>query len=142
MRPFRYTRDEERSLLESSFEPHGDGYVFYRHHWARGIPVSAEERAEYLRPPIDGSRRSFYRKIERRAPVTPRRPWLRSQAATLRAMPAGVAIGLVAVGGLTLERSDDFAVPGLAWLLFVAGAMALGYGSLALAVRLWFLARA
>ena len=142
MRPFRYTRGEERSLLDSSFEPHGDGFVFYRHHWARGIPVSAEEREDYLRPPIDGSRRRFYRKIEGRAPVAPRRPWPRSQAATLRAIPAGVAIGLVTVGALMLERSGGFADPGLAWLLIIAGAMSLGYGSLALAVRIWFRARA
>jgi hypothetical protein len=142
MRPFRYTRDEERSFLASSFEPHGDGYVFYRHHFAPGIPVTTEERAEYLRPPIDGSRTAFYRKIEGRAPVAPRRPWLRSQAATLRAIPPGVSIGLVAVGGMMLARSGGFADPGLGWLLRVAGSMALGYGTLALVARLWSRARA
>lgn len=142
MRPFRYTREEERGFLGSSFEPYGDGYVFYRHHWARGIPVTAAERSEYLRPSLEGSRTAFYRKIEGRAPVVPRRPWLRSQAATLRSIPAGISIGLMAVGGLMLARSGGFADPGLAWLLLVAGAMALGYGSLALAARLWSRARA
>jgi len=30
MRFFRYTRGEERQFLDTSFEPTGDGYAFYR----------------------------------------------------------------------------------------------------------------
>ena len=75
MRLFRYTRGEERAFLATSFERNGDGYAFYRHHLARGIPVTAEELESYLRPPLDGSRimawllppglRSPYLSIER-----------------------------------------------------------------------------
>ncbi len=60
---FRATRGGERHLLDSSFGPDGDGYVFYRHHLARGIPVTAAERESYLRPPLGGSRRDFYQAI-------------------------------------------------------------------------------
>ena len=136
MRLFRYTRAEERGFLDSSFEPHGDGFVFYRHHWAPGVPVTAQEREEYLRPPIDGSRANFYDRIRGRAPVVPRRPWLRSHAATLRGVPAAFGFGLMLLGGGMIWRGRDFEDPALRRPLFVAGAMGLAYGAQVLAVRL------
>lgn len=137
MRLFRYTRGEERHFLGSSFEPHGDGFVFYRHHWAPGVPVSAEEKEEYLRPPLDGSRNAFYGRIRGRAPVVPRRPWLRSHAATLTGIPAAFGFGLVLLGAWMTWRGLGFAEPAPRWLLLVAGAMGVAYGAQVLAVRLW-----
>ncbi len=135
MRFFRYTRGEERAFLDSSFEPHGDGYAFYRHHWARGIPVTAEEREAYLRPPLDGSRRDFHEAIRGRAAVLPRRSWLRSQQATLAAIPTGFGWGLILLGAMLVSRGAGFEPP-LRWLLTGAGLLGAAYGALVLAVRL------
>lgn len=134
-RLFRYTRGEERSFLDSSFEPHGDGYAFYRHHFARGIAVTAAEREACLRPPLDGSRRDFYEAIRDREAVLPRRSWWRSQRATLAAIPAGFGLGLVLLGAILIWRGAGFDG---ALGRFLAGSGLLGgaYGLLVLAVRL------
>ncbi len=136
MRLFRYTRGEERAALDSSFERHGDGYAFYRHHLARGIPVTAAERETYLRPPLDGSRRDFYEAIRGRPATLPRRGWWRSQRATLGAIPAGFGFGLVLLGATLFWRADVMDEPPLRWLLLTAGVMGMAYGGLVLAVRL------
>lgn len=134
MRFFRYTRGEERHFLDSSFEPNGDGWAFYRHHFARGIPVSAEEREAYLRPPLDGSRRAFYDAIRGREAVLPRRSWWRSQRLTLAGIPAGFGFGLVLLGAGLMWRGAEFEGP-LRWLLAGAGGLGAVYGALVLAVR-------
>jgi hypothetical protein len=135
MRVFRYTRGEERHFLDSSFEPSGDGYAFYRHHLARGVPVTAAEREAYLRPPLDGSRRDFYEAIRNRPASLPRRSWRRSQRATLAGIPAGFGWGLLVVGAMLVWRGGGFE-PQLRWLLVGAGALGILYGALVLAVRL------
>lgn len=132
---FRYTRGEERDFLDTSFEPHGDGYAFYRHHFARGIPVTAAEREAYLRPPLDGSRQEFYDAIRGRPASLPRRSWWRSQRLTLAGIPAGFGFGLVLVGAMLLWRGAGFEPP-LRWLLMGAGGLGAAYGALVLAVRL------
>lgn len=135
-RLFRTTRGEERHFLESSFEPSGDGFAFYRHHLARGVAVTAEEREAYLSAPLDGSRRRFHDSIRGRPATLPRRPWLRSQRATLAAIPAGFGLGLLLVGAMLLWRSAGFEDSGLRWLLAGAGALGTIYGIAVLAVRL------
>ena len=135
MRLFRYTRGEERAFLDTSFEPSGDGYAYYRHHFARGIPVTAEEREAYLRPPLDGSRSDFHAAIRDRPALLPRRSWRRSQRLTLAGIPAGFGFGLVLLGTALLWRSSGFEPP-LRGLLAGAGALGLLYGALVLAVRL------
>jgi hypothetical protein len=134
MRFFRHTRGEERTFLDCSFEPYGDGYHFYRHHLARGIRVTAEEREIYLRPPLDGSRRAFHEAIGGRPADGPRRPWLRSQHATLASIPAGFGLGLILLGAMLLWRGGGIEPP-LRWLLMGAGALSAVYGTLVLAVR-------
>jgi hypothetical protein len=135
MPSFRYTRGDERRFLDTSFEPNGDGYVFYRHHWARGIPVTAEEREEYLRPTLEGSRSGFYRRIAGRAPVTPRRPYRISLRIMLESFPPAFGWAFVAVGAMLLWRGTALADPGLSALCLVAGAMGASFGLLILAVR-------
>lgn len=135
-RLFRYSRGEERAALDTSFEPHGDGYAFYRHHLARGVEVSAEEREAYLRPPLGASRRDFYEAIRGRPATLKRRPWLRSQYVTLAGIPAGFGPGLILVGAMLLWRSGGFDEPPLRWLLRTAGVMGTVYGALILAIRL------
>jgi hypothetical protein len=136
MRLFEHRRGEERTFLDSSFEREGDGFIFYRHHFARGIPVSAEERETYLRPPLDGSRRAFYAAIRGRPATAPRRSWWRSQRAILAAIPAGFGLGLVLLGAMLLWRGGGFDEAGLRGLLRIAGAMGIAYGLLVLAIRL------
>jgi hypothetical protein len=133
-RLFRYTRGEERAFLDSSFEPHGEGYAFYRHHLARGIPVTAAEREAYLRPPLDGSRRDFHESIRGRPASLPRRSWSRSQRSTLAAIPAGFGWGLILAGAMLMWRGAGFEPP-LRWLLAGAGALGAAYGLLVLLVR-------
>lgn len=141
MRLFRPTRGEARSLLASSFEPNGDGYAFYRHHLARGIPVTAEEREAYLRPPFGGSRRDFYEALRGRPASLPRRSWWRSQRSTLAAIPAHFGGALIVVGaGLLWRSGGDLETP-LRGLLTVAGSLGVLYGILVLAVWLLDLAR-
>jgi hypothetical protein len=137
---FRTTRGEERHLLDSSFEPHGDGYAFYRHHLARGIPVTAAEREAYLRPPLGGSRRAFYEAIRGREASLPRRGWWRSQHATLAAIPASIGWGLI-LAGATLLWPRSGLEPPIRWLFTVAGTLSAGYGALVLAVHLLDLRR-
>lgn len=134
-RLFRHTREEERAFLDSSFEPHGDGYAFYRHHFARGIEVTAAEREAYLRPPLDGSRRDFYEAIRGREALLPRRSWWRSQRATLAGIPAGFGFGLVLLGAFLVWRGRGFEGPP-GQLLAGAGLLGGIYGLLVLAVRL------
>ena len=141
MHLFRHTRGEERTFLDSSFEPHGDGFAFYRHHLARGVPVTAAEREAYLRPPLDGSRRDFYAAIRGRPATLPRRPWRRSQRATLAAIPAGFGLGLMLVGATLAWRALGFEPPSLRWFLTGAGLLGAIYGALVLAVRLFPLPR-
>ena len=136
MRFFRSTRGEERDFLGSSFERDGESWLFYRHHWARGIRVSAEEREAYLRPALDGSRRAFYAAIEGRPASAKRRPFLSSQRATLAAIPAGFGLGLVLTGAMLIWRGLGFEDPELRWLLTGSGALAALYGALVLAVRI------
>lgn len=135
MRLFRYTRGEERDFLATSFEPSGDGYAFYRHHFARGIKVSAAERETYLRPPLDGSRRAFHDAIRGRPATLPRRSWWRSQRLTLAGIPSGFGFGLILLGAGMAWRGGGFEPP-LRWLLTGAGALGAIYGALVLAVRL------
>lgn len=123
-------------MLDSSFEPNGDGYVFYRHHFARGVPVSAGEREAYLRPPPGGSRRDFYEAIRGRPASLPRRSWWRSQRVTLAAIPAQIGWGLILTGALLAWRGPGLEEPPLRWLLLTAGVMGMTYGALVLAVRL------
>jgi hypothetical protein len=136
VRLFRYTRGEERHFLDSSFEPNGDGYAFYRHHLARGVPVTAAECEAYLRPPPGGSRREFHDSIRGRPASLPRRSWRRSQRNMLAAVPARFGLGLILTGALLAWRGPGLDEPPLRWLLLTAGIMAMTYGVLILAIRL------
>lgn len=137
MIPFRYTRGEERHFLDSSFEPDGDGFLFYRSHWSRGVPVTAEERALYLRPPLEGSRRDFYRRIEGRPATGPRRGFWRSQLRTAASIPVAIGWALAATGIFFLWRSGAVEDFGLQWLFRVAGVTSALYGSCVLLARLF-----
>ena len=99
------------------------------------MPVTAEEREAYLKPPLDGSRRAFFEAIRGREASLPRRPWLRSQRATLAGIPAPFGLGLIVVGAGLLWRGLAVDEP-WRWLPIAAGALGSAYGLLVLAVRL------
>jgi len=137
MPSFRYTRGEERALLDTSFEPDGDGFLFYRSHWSRGIPVSAAEREAYLARPFDAERRRFEELIRGRPATAPRRPYGRSQARMLAAFPASVAVAGLAFGAMFLSRAyaaEDS--PALVALWWIAGGLSAGFGLGIVLVRL------
>jgi len=138
MPSFRYTRGEERAFLDSSFEPAGDGFLFYRTHWSRGIPVSAAEREAYLARPFGDERLHFEAMIRGRAASGPRRPYRRSYGRTLAAFPASFGAAFLAFGAMFLARAwaaDD--PPALLWLWWTAGGLSAGFGAQILLVRLW-----
>lgn len=99
------------------------------------MPVTADERETYLRPPFDGTRRDFYDAIRGRPATLPRRSWWRSQRVTLASIPIGFGWGLVLLGATFLWRGAGFEGP-LRWLMFTAGPMGLTYGAFILAIRL------
>jgi hypothetical protein len=66
-----FSREEERRLLELSFEAHGEEYHYYRNRWSRGVPVTASEREDYLAG--GPSRRAFHAAVAARAAVAPPR---------------------------------------------------------------------
>ena len=138
MPSFEYTRGEERTLFDSSFEPDGDGFLFYRTHWSRGVPVTAAEREAYLSVAFPGSRRDFYAAIRGRAPAGPRRSYWRSNFTMLAAMPASFGVGFLAFGAMFLTRGlGGGDGPALTWLLLAAGGLGVGIGAEIVLVRLW-----
>ncbi len=64
--------DRRRELLTTAFEKEGDQWVWYANAFAKGVPVSAEERELYLGfNPL-----GFRRAIKGRAALRPRRPYM------------------------------------------------------------------
>jgi hypothetical protein len=138
MPSFRYTRGEERAFLETSFEPDGDGFLFYRSHWARGIPVTAAEREACLARPFDDERRRFEEMISGRAASGPRRPYWRSYGRMLGAFPASFGAAFLAFGAMFLIRSWGGGDPAvLLWLWSIAGGLSAGFGLQIVLVGLW-----
>lgn len=138
MPSFRYTRGEERALLDSSFEPYGEGFLFYRTHWSRGIPVSAAEREAYLARAFGDDRYHFEEMIRGRAASGPRRPYWLSYSRMLAAFPASFGAAFLAFGAMFLGRAyfgDD--PPMLIRLWLTAGWLSAGLGAQIMLVRLW-----
>lgn len=90
------TPDQQRKMLSISFAPHGDGYLYYRNSWSRGVPVSAAEREAYISMPLTtstfGSRRAWRQSIAGREAIGRRRPYGPAELKLLAAMPSGFAV--------------------------------------------------
>lgn len=65
--------DRRRELLTTAFEKEGDQWVWYANAFAKGVPVSTEERELYL----DFNPIGFRRAVRGRAASQPRRPYIR-----------------------------------------------------------------
>lgn len=96
---FDYSRDQERQALDACFEPDGEGFIYYRDHLARGIPVSASERALFLSEGAESTHDAFREAIAGRRPTRPRRPFLKAYGKTLATLPPHWALGFITVGG-------------------------------------------
>jgi hypothetical protein len=117
----RMTADDQRKLLESSFEPHGSGFLFYRNRWSKGIPVSAAERDAYLAIPVFGSRANFYAQIKGRAPVGGPRGYHYVARQMANALPKGMATSVLLLSS-ALMIFGIFANPDLErWIAFSGG---------------------
>lgn len=112
------TPDDQRALLELSFEPSGEDYVYYRNRWSQGVPVSVAEREAYLKTAVFGSRAAWHKSIANRQLVPPRPyfPVLRKLLATmpLSMAASGLLFGLI---GLTVGIAEPRLVWAVLWLL-------------------------
>lgn len=89
--------DKQRTILALSFEPAENGYLYYHWRWSRGVPVTAEERDEYLSIPALGSRRAWRKSIAGR-PTSPPRSFQPAQRKLLAAMPISVVVMALLIG--------------------------------------------
>jgi len=132
--------EQQRSLLALSFAPHGEGYVYYKDRWAPGIPVTTEEREQYLTDWSPVAARAFRPRIAGRAPATPPRGGSSAgqvQLQMLGAIPKSSAIGpglsgLFAIFVLSRTTSgwlSAFALGAGVFLLLVGLAIAVFAGS-------------
>lgn len=89
--------DHQRATLALSFEPDGDGYLYYHWRWSRGIPVTADEREAYLAIPVLGSRRAWKKSISGR-PTAPHRAFRPVQQKLLAGMPISMIVVALLIG--------------------------------------------
>ena len=88
---------ENRHLKTTAFERTADGYVYYESAWAKGVPVTAEERELYL----SGARIEWFSAILDREKSEPRRAYWQ----TFRRMVHATVLGFdPAEKQLTRER--------------------------------------
>lgn len=117
-------RVEQRRLLELLFERDGDAFIFYRNRWSRGVRVTPEEREDYLSAPPFDLRRSFFRKVEGRAPVRPPRGGDILTLELLRTFSAYAIVVFLLFGGLAFLFALGQHRPIWRWLMISAGVMA------------------
>jgi hypothetical protein len=102
--------EQQRRLLELSFEPQGDGYLYYQNRWARGVPVTVDERECYLAAGALASRSVFYRAIRGRVATAPPRKYGPVYWQILSRMPLAMG-GSALFAGLALASSGFSAAP-------------------------------
>ena len=127
------TRGDVRRIMETAFEPQGDGFAYYRNVWAKGVPVTAAERELFVDAWTPEKSRAFHRLIAGRAPVAPARG-LKPFGRIARALPVGV-VSAIAAGGLAALGLgwDGASGPARLALWSVAGFLAV-----VAAVLFWF----
>ncbi|PKP93236.1 MAG: hypothetical protein CVT77_06195 [Alphaproteobacteria bacterium HGW-Alphaproteobacteria-16] len=128
------TPAQQREMLELSFEQAEHGFVYYHYRWSRGIPVTAEERDEYLTIPVFGSRRAWRRSLAGRETTPPRayRPVARK---LLKMMPLSMAIYSLFFGvvGLILGFNEANMAPATVYV--AVGCAMLFFGGSIVAAR-------
>ncbi|WP_232280911.1 hypothetical protein [Novosphingobium nitrogenifigens] len=115
--------EQQRAILSLSFEQAADGFIYYPNAWSYGIPVSSEEREDYLKAPMIGARRKWRKSIEGR-PTLPRRPYWPTLLKILAVMPISMAIFGMAFGAIGI-LSGFTAINSLLGAAYVIGGCSL-----------------
>lgn len=123
-----------REMLELSFERTESGFVYYHYRWSRGIPVTAEEREEYLNIPVFGSRRAWRRALSERE-ATPPRAYAPVARKLLRTMPFRMAVFGLIFGVVGLVLGFDEPNIALATVYVAVGFALLFFGGSIVAAR-------
>jgi len=125
---------QQREILELSFEETDSGFIYYHNRWSRGIPVTAEEREEYLRIPALGSRRAWRKVVSGRETTSPRAygpvAWKLS-----RKMPLMMGLFSLIFGGVLLMSGLQEPNVPLAAAYGVAGCVLLFFGGSIIVAR-------
>jgi hypothetical protein len=116
--------EEQRELHNLSFEPQGDGFLYYQHRWSKGIPVTAEEREAYLNIPIFGSRNAWRQSLTGRQLAPPRSAWP-VQKKMLAHMPLSFVVAAVGAGAVFIKRSNAASTTFIKFGYIIGGGMAL-----------------
>jgi hypothetical protein len=123
-------RATEIAILSTAFEPHGDGFLFYRNRWSLGVPVSAEERDAYLAMVGLLERWRWIREVVKRPATVPRRNTEEASRRLRAAIPRRFIVSACIFSALflTLALGSDVAIWfragfALAALFFAAGAI-------------------
>jgi hypothetical protein len=116
------TRDDVRRLMETAFEPHGSGFVYYRNIFTGGVPVTVEERELFVADWSTARSAEFHRLIAGRAPVTPPRG-LKAAGAMVRAMPSRIAYAIVIGAGAAVALGSRAEADWIRSLLWALGAL-------------------
>lgn len=126
--------EQQRAILSLSFEPAGDGFIYYHKAWSRGIPVTVHEREAYLGIPALGSRRAWRHSIANRQTVAPR-PYLPMLHKLLAVMPIQMALvsALFGAASIVSGLSAGDSMLGLGY--FVGGIVLAVFGVSSLIAR-------
>jgi hypothetical protein len=126
---------EQRDILSLSFEPTEDGYVYYHNRWSRGIPVTKEERNEYLNIPVLGSRRAWCKSLEGRETL-PSRAYKPVARKLYSAMPLSMGAFVLILGLLLLLSGLNESNVVLAIIYVAGGSGMLVFGGFIIVQRL------
>lgn len=124
-----------RQLRELFFEPHGRGFVFYRTGWSPGVPVSAEEREEYLAT-------SPYRlttaakRFAGRTPVTPPRPFLRTAWRRANCFPLYMQLVFLGSGWFWINLAFSVQEAALRWPMIVFGMLSVALAAMTMIAKM------
>ena len=113
-----------RRVLELSFEPDGSGFVFYAAARSRGIPVSAEEREEYLSASPFGLS-TISKRFAGRAPIRPPRPYFPIYFRRMGYYPASLVFMFLAFGSFLVILALGVQESLLRWPMIIFGAFTL-----------------
>lgn len=125
---------QQREMLELSFEQAENGFVYYHYRWSRGIPVTAEEREEYLNIPVFGSRRAWRKALAGRE-TTPARAYAPVARKLLQTMPFRMAVFGLIFGIVGLVSGFNEPNIALATVYVAVGCAMLFFGGSIVAVR-------
>jgi uncharacterized membrane protein YhaH (DUF805 family) len=123
-----------KRLIELSFEPYGDGFVFYKNAWSSGIPVTAEEREAYLSAePFAWS--AIRKGFEGRRPLTPPQE-LRTVLDRLRVYPTFMMLPVLVFAWIALRFASAIQEPLLRVPIIFFGVIGLGLSLITFVAKL------